>query len=1395
MLCCAHGAGAAILHVGADWPGSPYATIQAAVDGASDGDEIWVEQGTYTLDATIDIGKAISLYGGFTGSETSRYQRNWTTHPTIIDGNNSVRCFLVYNTITMDGFTITKGDTVNNDPTGLLNGPGIWNGKSTTNYPSDVPGYLTLSNCIISNTNSGKHGAIFNDSGTLTLTDCTFSGNTCVNKGGAITNYGSDMTITRCTFSGNYANNGGAVTFPNTAGTPSATANNVITDCVFSQNASLQDGGAIIGDGNLSLTRCVFDRNTSTRYGTISMRGDTGFSAVLTNCIFSSNTAKFGVALCINGTAGALGVVTAMNCTFAGNTLVSGGKGGVIYTTKQLSNGSTVFTVINSILWGNGGNALDRSGTTQPLPLVSYTDIDQSGYAGSSGNITSEPLFSGPADYHLQQASPCIDNGTSAGAPSTDIAETSRPQGTGYDIGAYEYVPPAPTTTTTTINTSSTTTTEETTTTTSISTSSTTTSIEIATTTSALSTTTSTVWSGTLLFQFVQISDTHIGKFNTTQALVNLNNAVTQINSINPAFVLITGDLTDGGTSAQYADFKNAVGNFAMPYHCVPGDNDVTQDGVGTVAIYRSVLGDDYYAFDYGGFKFIGLNFFNTDNFTLDATQRQWLEARLEEGEPAIIFGHLPLLDYYDNSTIPGAEDLLALLDTYDAPLYMNGHTHSIKECIKNGTGFVWCKNLFSAQMGDPYNLYKVYADRIMLYHVDLRDGSQTYAWTLCMNGICSDDTNSTTTTTTSIPTSSTTTTEETTTTTVIAPTTTTSSIPASTSTSVSSTTTADSTTTSVPATILHAGADWPGSPYATIQAAVDAASDGDEIWVEQGSYTLAATIDISKAISLYGGFTGSETSREQRDWNAHATIVDGNNSVRCFQLQITSTGAATIDGFTITKGNTNLDSTNGAGIANGIENGTDDGGHLTLANCIISRNSSGKHGAVSNEQKGNLTVTNCTFTNNTAVNRAAAINHNDGAASLTVTGSTFSENSANNAGAIYVKSTTTAASFIACCVFSKNSSGEDGAAILADHDITIIRCTFDQNSSARYGTFGSRGNNSAVFINCVFSRNTAKFGGGICLNGGGGFITGTVKIMNCTFTGNTLLSGGRGGAIYTINNGDSSSLFTVTNSILWGNGGNAIDRSGITQLLPAASYTDIDNNTGYAGRNGNIKSDPLFAGSGDYHLQGASPGINTGTSADAPSTDIEGTSRPQGAGYDMGAYEYSSPPSTTTTTTITPSSTTTTEETTTTAVSTAPSTTSSLPVTTTTTSTKSKLCPAEIIFENEPATLDLLRRFRDRVLSRTPEGRRWTALYYRNADVIAGLLENSTGLRRQSRAAVERLLPYIGQLADGKAVDRRHMRRDARTLIDLYRKEIGADAGLLHSMMMDAAKVSTSVE
>jgi hypothetical protein len=82
----------------------------------------------------------------------------------------------------------------------------------------------------------------------------------------------------------------------------------------------------------------------------------------------------------------------------------------------------------------------------------------------------------------------------------------------------------------------------------------------------------------------------------------------------------------------------------------------------------------------------------------------------------------------------------------------------------------------------------------------------------------------------------------------------------------------------------------------------------------------------------------------------------------------------------------------------------------------------------------------------------------------------------------------------------------------------------------------------------------------------------------------------------------------------------------------------------------------------GDFHLQSSSPAIDAGVAIPDVDDDYDGVSRPQGAGYDIGAFEYSSgTPSPTTTvsattvaqTTTVPSTTTVTQTTTTVATTT----------------------------------------------------------------------------------------------------------------------------------------------
>jgi hypothetical protein len=99
---------------------------------------------------------------------------------------------------------------------------------------------------------------------------------------------------------------------------------------------------------------------------------------------------------------------------------------------------SATATILNSIIWQNVPKQL-----TGPFATfhIEYSDIGE-GQAGP-GNLVVDPQFVRPwdgltANLRLACESPCLDAGTSGGAPFTDIEGNPRPAGAGVDMGAYE---------------------------------------------------------------------------------------------------------------------------------------------------------------------------------------------------------------------------------------------------------------------------------------------------------------------------------------------------------------------------------------------------------------------------------------------------------------------------------------------------------------------------------------------------------------------------------------------------------------------------------------------------------------------------------------------------------------------------------------------------------------------------------------------------------------------------------------------------------------------------------------------------------------------------------------------------------------------------------------------
>ena len=81
-------------------------------------------------------------------------------------------------------------------------------------------------------------------------------------------------------------------------------------------------------------------------------------------------------------------------------------------------------------------------------------------------------------------------------------------------------------------------------------------------------------------------------------------------------------------------------------------------------------------------------------------------------------------------------------------------------------------------------------------------------------------------------------------------------------------------------------GKTW-ATAKATVQGAMNLATSSDQIWVEEGTYVQSSPITITSGVELYGGFNGTETSLDQRNYVLNVTILDGNDVTTILQTGV----------------------------------------------------------------------------------------------------------------------------------------------------------------------------------------------------------------------------------------------------------------------------------------------------------------------------------------------------------------------------------------------------------------------------------------------------------------------------------------------------------------------------
>ena len=302
-------------------------------------------------------------------------------------------------------------------------------------------------------------------------------------------------------------------------------------------------------------------------------------------------------------------------------------------------------------------------------------------------------------------------------------------------------------------------------------------------------------------------------------------------------------------------------------------------------------------------------------------------------------------------------------------------------------------------------------------------------------------------------------------------------------------------------------GTSW-ADAYVDLQDALSTSIAGDEIWLAAGTYTPSqvgdrtATFQLKNGVGLYGGFNGTETQRDERDYEANVTILSGdlngddgpdflNNGENSYHV-VTGSGTdatAVMDGFTISGGNaTGWPNLEGGGMYNY-------GGTPTVNNCI------------------------------------------------------FSDNSADLGAGMYNRSNSP---HLHNCVFRKNLAMSDGGGMANQYSSPVLStCIFSGNSASQDGGGMANYSSNPILMNCTFRRNSAQENGG----GMNNIYSSSPTLMNCTFSGNlvpTII--GRGGGMYNYNNSNP----ILSNCILWADTQQEIYGSSIV------TYSNIQG--GYAG-------------------------------------------------------------------------------------------------------------------------------------------------------------------------------------------------------------------------------------
>ena len=257
---------------------------------------------------------------------------------------------------------------------------------------------------------------------------------------------------------------------------------------------------------------------------------------------------------------------------------------------------------------------------------------------------------------------------------------------------------------------------------------------------------------------------------------------------------------------------------------------------------------------------------------------------------------------------------------------------------------------------------------------------------------------------------------------------------------------------------------------YASPQAAVDAATDGDSVKVAQGVYTSTAfqVLHIAKNVMVTGGF--SVTDWENADPISRPTILDAENTPRRRGMVISALSSAqvVVEGLTIKRGYAQSDCGGGVYITSGI---------VTVRNSIIENNR--QTGTITDNMAGGgvcikggvVILTRDIIQRNQSENIGAGIAALGGRVTLEHSAILTNTGAVEGGGLMAARTVLTATDN----VFQGNSAGWGGGLILVPQgSFSMVRNRFENNIASRFGG-GAMVRGPATFRDNIFCGNAAS--------------------------------------------------------------------------------------------------------------------------------------------------------------------------------------------------------------------------------------------------------------------------------------------------------------------------------